>query len=331
MTAEQLERERRLGVYAAGAAIVAIVLTVASVAIQASFKSVAWHGHTIKPTTARTEAQLLILTHHQPGAYLALAIIGGLALGAIGVVLFYLYSATLARRPEVPNALRWVALFAPALSAIVGVINQIDQADAAKKFVHLPISQTLGKAGDTRATHIVRDTAGAVQYIGYAAGILLILAFVMTSIYAMRAGLLSRGLGFFGAAVGVLLLIPILGPATTFVQILWLAALAVLFLNRWPGGRGPAWEAGEAVPWPTPAQRRAGAEAGQAGGGAAKQPQPTPRPSGGELARSLRSASRGDGADGGGGAATAVSDADEEAPTESRPHPRSKKRKRKRR
>ena len=51
MTEAQLARERSLGRYAAGAAIIAIVLTVATVAIQASLKSIKWHGHTIKPTS----------------------------------------------------------------------------------------------------------------------------------------------------------------------------------------------------------------------------------------------------------------------------------------
>jgi len=37
----------------------------------------------------------------------------------------------------------------------------------------------------------------------------------------------------------------------------WLFALAALFLDRWPGGRGPAWASGEAEAWPTVSQRNA--------------------------------------------------------------------------
>jgi hypothetical protein len=40
------------------------------------------------------------------------------------------------------------------------------------------------------------------------------------------------------------------------IQAFWLGALGALFLGRWPGGRGPAWESGEAEPWPSAAQRR---------------------------------------------------------------------------
>src|SRR5947209_3395691 len=216
MTEAQLARERSLGRYAAGAAIIAIVLTVATVAIQASLKSIKWHGHTIKPTSYRSQAEALLLTHHQPQKYLWLTILGGLALVGMGFVLFYLYTATLARRPSVPGVLRWVTLIAPVFSGVVGVVNQINQTDAARKFFHLPFGQTLGPHGDHRATDLVRNASGAVQYIGVLAGILLILAFVVTSIYAMRTGILSRGMGYFGAAVGVLMLIPLLGPAPTF-------------------------------------------------------------------------------------------------------------------
>jgi hypothetical protein len=36
------------------------------------------------------------------------------------------------------------------------------------------------------------------------------------------------------------------------IQLFWLSALGVLFLDRWPGGRGPAWEEAEAIEWPVP-------------------------------------------------------------------------------
>jgi hypothetical protein len=40
------------------------------------------------------------------------------------------------------------------------------------------------------------------------------------------------------------------------VQLFWLLAMMVLFLDRWPQGRGPAWEAVEEIPWPTAQDRR---------------------------------------------------------------------------
>ena len=47
--------------------------------------------------------------------------------------------------------------------------------------------------------------------------------------------------------------------ASPIIQLFWLAALVALFTNHWPGGRGPAWETGEAVPWPSAQERAAAA------------------------------------------------------------------------
>ena len=71
----------------------------------------------------------------------------------------------------------------------------------------------------------------------------------------MRAGLLSRFMGALGMIVGGLLILPVLPGGQSTVQIFWVAALGVLILGRWPNGRGPAWDSGEADPWPTAQQR----------------------------------------------------------------------------
>jgi hypothetical protein len=110
------------------------------------------------------------------------------------------------------------------------------------------------------------------------------IALVMISINAMRAGLLSRFMGALGAVIGVVYALSIaLAGGAGFLQLFWLPALAALFLDKWPGRRGPAWDSGEALPWPTPADRRAEFEAAQqaesegANGGTAVQTQSPPR------------------------------------------------------
>jgi hypothetical protein len=72
---------------------------------------------------------------------------------------------------------------------------------------------------------------------------------------AMRAGLLSRFMGVLGVILGALFVLPLI--ASPIIQVFWLLALGALFLNLWPGGRGPAWETGEPEPWPS-AQGRFG-------------------------------------------------------------------------
>ncbi|HEY3491512.1 MAG TPA: hypothetical protein VGK43_01085, partial [Solirubrobacterales bacterium] len=55
-----------------------------------------------------------------------------------------------------------------------------------------------------------------------------------------------------GMALGVAALFGLL----PFV-LLWFLYFGVLLLDRLPGGRPPAWAAGEAIPWPTPGEKAA--------------------------------------------------------------------------
>ena len=61
------------------------------------------------------------------------------------------------------------------------------------------------------------------------------------------------------------------------LQLFWFGALGLLFLNRWPGGRGPAWQTGEAIPWPGAAQQRAALE-GEPESEPESEPEPEPAP-----------------------------------------------------
>ena len=86
---------------------------------------------------------------------------------------------------------------------------------------------------------------------------------VLVSLNAMRAGLLTRMLGYLGIAAGALMVI--ISGGMPIVQIFWLAALGFILLGRWPGGAPPAWRTGQAEPWPRP--RRASAPRSRAAEG----------------------------------------------------------------
>jgi hypothetical protein len=68
----------------------------------------------------------------------------------------------------------------------------------------------------------------------------------------MRTGLLTRFWGSLGMALGVAALL----LRVEFTMI-WFIYFGFLLLGRLPGGRPPAWDAGEAVPWPTPGEKAA--------------------------------------------------------------------------
>jgi hypothetical protein len=80
-----------------------------------------------------------------------------------------------------------------------------------------------------------------------------VVALLYTGLWAMRTGFLSRFWGSLGMVAGIAF---VLGPLF-LVTLVFFAYFGVLALGAVPGGRPPAWEAGEAVPWPTPGEKAA--------------------------------------------------------------------------
>ena len=106
------------------------------------------------------------------------------------------------------------------------------------------------------AKELIDDSRGVVATAaGFAGTLAIAFSYVIIALNAMRAGLLSRFMGVLGIGVGALIVLPLLPQGLPIVQMFWLGALGALFLGRWSGGRGPAWETGTAEPWPA-AQRR---------------------------------------------------------------------------
>jgi hypothetical protein len=60
----------------------------------------------------------------------------------------------------------------------------------------------------------------------------------------MRTGLLTRFWGSLGLALGAVFVF------FTLFTLIWFIYLGLLFAGWVPGGRPPAWAAGEAMPWP---------------------------------------------------------------------------------
>ncbi|HVW48507.1 MAG TPA: hypothetical protein VHA76_15730 [Solirubrobacterales bacterium] len=92
----------------------------------------------------------------------------------------------------------------------------------------------------------------AATGFGLAGRIGLAVALVYCCLWAMRLGLLSRFWGSLGMALGVAALLLLVQFCLIFF-----IYFALLLVNKLPGGRPPAWAAGEAVPWPTAGERMA--------------------------------------------------------------------------
>jgi hypothetical protein len=311
---EQLDWEARVGRLVAFAAFGSAALALAGAVIQNSALGKA----------SSDSVDFMYLVHSHRGALIGSTVLSVIGTMLIAPALWFLYMAAKYRRPQIPSVTR-VLIVAIPIGAAFQLVRQIQIAHVADRVhAHLTANPLPPFAADDYVKHQFSGSPyQIVGALGVALGLAIAFAFVLIGINAMRAGLLSRFMGYMGVAAGVLIVLPLgFGPV---VQVFWLGALGLLFLGRWPqGGRGPAWETGEADPWPTAsdrqaeiAERRAERDADREGTGARSR---TPVAAG----RAGRASADGDEPD--------EDDLDDEpAQTRAQPHPRSKKRKRKRR
>ena len=113
---------------------------------------------------------------------------------------------------------------------------------------------------------LTKGTANVItQYLDLLAGLAVAVAMIVIMVNAMRVGLVTRWMGVLGIFTGILIFLPIGGATLEVVPAFWLVAMGILYVGKWPNGQPPAWESGEARPWPTRAQMRDA-------GGRARQP-----------------------------------------------------------
>jgi hypothetical protein len=110
------------------------------------------------------------------------------------------------------------------------------------------------KVEDDEAENALSDASmrGPATGLGLGGRLGLAVALFYSCLYAMRTGLLSRFWGSLGMALGVAALLLLV----QFTLIFFLY-FALLLIGKIPGGRPPAWAAGEAVPWPSPGEKMA--------------------------------------------------------------------------
>jgi MFS family permease len=217
--------------------------------------------------------QVLFLHDHTAGL-LAGAVLQALVAVLTGFVLLVLLRSTLDRGGSAPRPTRILVIIGAAAAGLGTLLLSIGLAINTADFAS---SSDQGTQAAHDATH-----GGGVLVTGTLMGLVglfaMAAAFVLVALAAMRSGLLTRFVGVLGAIVGVL---QILGPLSTgsfIVTAFWLAMVGALLLGRWPSGMPPAWDAGEARPWPSQQEireqrERQRAERGRRGGG-------TPAPAG---------------------------------------------------
>ena len=317
----QLAWEARAGRPAGAAAILSAVAGMAGLV----------YGNATLASAAGDDTDTAFLVHHHVGALTVTAVLEALSVFLLAGSLVYLYRATKYRRPELQN-FTLPALFVGSVGyAAVLIAQQVAFTNAENRVVSKLRANPLSPhAANQLVKHqLTHGAVATTTWLQLAMGLVLAIGVVLISQAARRAGLLSNFLGILGIIVGVLLFVPLFGRPPV-IAYFWTIALGFLFIDRWPQGRGPAWESGEAIPWPTAAQLREQQRAEKGGGDGRRSDRGAMRRVE-EKARERAARAQAE------SAARAERDGDEEleeaeaATGGGTPHPRSKKRKRKRR
>lgn len=220
-------------------------------------------------------------------------LIRGLGFALLAFPLVYLFRAVRARSERVRPQLIALVVVAPLFLAVTTGLTGFAQREAAEEFVAGEAKSTLTRAEakekcksdlkdegakefaeefepqqgetalaacerrkreDDQASNAIGETSLApiVSGLGIAGGLGLAIALFYCCLWGMRTGLLSRFWGSLGMALGIAALLGLI-----LFTLIWFIYFGILILDRLPSGRPPAWEAGEAVPWPTPGEKAA--------------------------------------------------------------------------
>jgi hypothetical protein len=279
---EQLAWEQRWSRPVGLTTLAAIALVVASAIV-------------VSPIGGNGEAALLRSAHSHTSALAASSVLQAIGIGLLVVPLYYLFQAAAARSDRLRRQFVGVVIAAPVFLLVAALLNGASTKEAADEFVAGKASTDLtvreaskdcreerqedakafreefgGGAAAVRrcAQEEVADEAaadavsgaslrGAATGFGLAGRLGLAFALVYTCLYAMRVGLLTRFWGSLGIAVGAAALLLLIQ-----FTLIWFLYFALLAAGWVPGGRPPAWAAGEAIPWPTPGERASAALGG---------------------------------------------------------------------
>jgi hypothetical protein len=241
--------EERWSLPAALAALASVAFVIAAIAVA-----------TQGVGSASGDSELLRNVQDHRTAQLISSLLQAIGVGLLAVPLYFLFRSAKARSEQMRGQLVGVVIVAPLFLAVLAILSGISTLDAASDFVSKEVPRLVAKGvelNSDRADEIANDTVSEASLRGLAAGfgfagqLGFVVAMVYTCLYAMRVGLLSRFWGSLGMALGAVSFI--------FFQfaLLWFLYLGALLLGRVPGGKPPAWEAGEPIPWPTPGDKAA--------------------------------------------------------------------------
>ncbi|MDX6604461.1 MAG: hypothetical protein QOF23_970 [Solirubrobacterales bacterium] len=239
------------------------------------------------------DAAILRSVHEHSGSVTLTGLLQAVGFALLSVPLFYLFRMVRARSPRVRNQLIGLVVVAPLFLALSSGLTIGARHEAANEFVAgnaksdisakeaneecVSERKNLGnesfgeefpaapggtalkaceerKIGDSEAENAIGEAslASYVSGFGIAGGLGFVVALFYSCLWAMRTGVLTRFWGSLGMALGVAALLGLI-----LFTLIWFVYFGLLILGAVPGSRPPAWEEGEAVPWPSPGEKAA--------------------------------------------------------------------------
>lgn len=181
-------------------------------------------------------------------------------------VLYGLLRGAYRRRPSFPRWFLWTPAIGGLLFGIATVIALIYQAVQYHDFTQLAQAQQVNGAAND-ALNAAQEDLAFLQLAGGIGSLFTAVAFGAAALSAMNVGLITKVIGSIGVLLAFLVVVPLLGQQGSVLRAFWFVAVGLTLLGKWPGGRPPAWDTGDAVPWPTRAQVLEEAERARNGGG----------------------------------------------------------------
>jgi hypothetical protein len=247
----------------------------------------------VSGTSGSGDAEILRSVHEHASSVTVSAILQAIAFALLAVPLYYLFQAARARSDRVRSQLVGLVIVAPLFLALSSGLAAGARQEAADQFIAGEAKSTLSKkeanekclsdrkeegakefaeefepakgetalaacerrkVEDDEASNAIGEVslAPVVSGLGIAGGLGLAISLFYSCLWAMRTGLLTRFWGSLGMALGIAALLGLI-----LFTLIWFIYFGLLVLGWLPGGRPPAWEAGEAIPWPTPGEKAA--------------------------------------------------------------------------
>ncbi len=215
-------------------------------------------GEANPAVSPRTEEVKFISKHAFP--LVAGSVLAAVAVGALTMILLLLFDGSSFRRPTMWRPSRQLVLGGGVAVALASVAHEVVYAIETHNFA---TGHDFTRSAVDNA--LTKSTANqVVAYLSLLAGLALVVGMIVVLLNSMRTGLLPRWLAILGMFSGLLILLPNVGATLQLIPAFWLVMTGILLSGKWMGGDPPAWEAGEARPWPSRAQMAA--ERGRAKG-----------------------------------------------------------------